>query len=104
MYIDLISHNDFPGLSLPPPAGLDSCADAMHAVYYYIGKYAGRINGIAGSRGFEARQRLLYMLIQFVFRWRELALPVGALEAEVPALIAWVEDEDDPCRRTAPIR
>lgn len=102
MYIDLISHNDFPGLSLPPPAGLDSCADAMHAVYYYIGKYAGRINGIAGSRGFEARQRLLYMLIQFVFRWRELALPVGALEAEVPALIAWVED--DPCRRTAPIR
>lgn len=100
MYIDLISHNDFPRLSLPAPAGLDSCADAMHAVYYYIGKYAERINGLAASRGFEARQRLLYMLIRFVFRWRELALPADALEAEVPALISWAENQ--PALRTSP--
>ncbi len=94
MYIDLISHNAFPRLALPAPAGLDSYADAMHAVYYYIGTYAGRINAVEEKRGFEARQRLLYMLIQFVFRWRELGLPVKALEAEVPELIAWAEETE----------
>ena len=58
MYIDLLSHNAFPRLSLPAPAGLDSYADAMHAVYYYIGTCAGRINAVGETRGFEARQRL----------------------------------------------
>ena len=95
MYIDLISHNAFPRLALPAPVGLDSYADAMHAVYYYIGTYAGRINAVGEKRGFEARQRLLYMLIQFVFRWREVGLPVKALEAEVPELIAWAEEEPE---------
>ena len=81
MYIDLISHNPFPELALPSPTSLDTHADAMQAVYYFIGKYAVRINTICEEKGFEARQRLLYMLIKLVL----------SLERDVLELIEWAE-------------
>ena len=91
MYIDLISHNPFPELALPFPTSITTHADAMQAVYYFIGKYAQRINRICEEKGFEVRQRLLYMLIKLVFSWRELKLPLPALSTEVPELISWME-------------
>ena len=95
MYLNLISPNAFPQLTLPAPSSLRSYEDALHAVYYYIGKYAEPINAVARSRGFEARQRLLYMLVKIVFCWREMALPAEALETEVPQLIAWAAEQPD---------
>ena len=56
MYIDLVSHNPFPELALPSPVSLDTHADAMQAVYYFIGKYAVRINMICEEKGFEATE------------------------------------------------
>ena len=91
MYIDLISHNPFPALAFPSPTSLDTHADAMQAVYYFIGKYAVRINTICEEKGFEARQRLLYMLIKLVFVWRETGLSLQSLERDVLELIEWVE-------------
>ena len=91
MYIDLVSHNPFPELALPSPTSLDTHADAMQAVYYFIGKYAVRINMICEEKGFEARQRLLYMLIKLVFVWRETGLSLRSLERDVLELIEWVE-------------
>ena len=93
MYLNLISPNAFPRIALPAPAALRSYEDALHTVYYYIGKYADEINALAESRGFEARQRLLYMLVKFVFCWREMNLPAQALEDEVPQLIAWAGEQ-----------
>ena len=91
MYIDLISHNPFPELVLPSPVSLDTHADAMQAVYYFIGKYAVRINMICEEKSFEARQRLLYMLVKLVFVWRETGLSLRSLERDVLELIEWVE-------------
>lgn len=91
MYIDLISHNPFPELALPLPTSISTHADAMQAVYHYIGKYAVRINTICEVKGFEARQRLLYMLIQLVFVWREVGLSLPSLERDVLELIEWAE-------------
>ena len=91
MYIDLVSHNPFPELALPSPVSLDTHADAMQAVYYFIGKYAVRINMICEEKGFEARQRLLYMLIKLVFVWRETGLSLRSLERDVLELIEWAE-------------
>ena len=91
MYIDLISHNPFPELALSLPTSISTHADAMQTVYHYIGKYALRINTICDEKGFEARQRLLYMLIQLVFVWREVGLSLPSLERDVLELIEWTE-------------
>lgn len=91
MYIDLVSHNDFPSLAIPLPASLDSYTNAIQTVYHYIGKYADRINGINATEGFEARQRFLFMLIQLVFSWSEKKLSIETLSAEISNLIEWAE-------------
>ena len=91
MYIDLISHNPFPELARPLPTSISTHADAMQTVYHYIGKYAVRINMICEEKGFEARQRLLYMLIKLVFVWRETGLSLRSLERDVLELIEWTE-------------
>ena len=92
MYIDLVSHNPFPELNLPLPAMLDSHSDAIQTVYHYIGKYAQRINRLDEEKGYDARQRFLFMLIQLVFAWREIGLSMESLEREIPELISWAEE------------
>lgn len=95
-HISLTSSDPFVPVSLPRPAALFTYGDALAAVHYYIGKYAVRLNDIAASRGYESRQRVLYMIVRLIFFWKEKALPVNALEEEVPALFDWAENEPAP--------